>query len=340
MSLLRSVVAATALAVAATAALVGLPVPAAVAADCAGVTVVVDASRLSGGIDQKCQGSSGGTARGLFAAAGHTQEDDPRQPGFVCYVDSQPSQRQCARDSAAGSYWSLWVSDGRSGTWSYSSLGVDGLSVPAGGYVAWVWQSGGRSAPGVAATPRSSGSSGSGDSGGGSSSGGSGGGSSSGGSGSSGSGSSGSGSSGSGSSGSRGSGSGSSGTPGARGSADAPGSAAPGASGNPSDPGASGDPSDPADPSAGASAGADATADPSAAPTDGASTEGGEPSASGDATAYDVETEAGRVDDAAGTEPGGTLPWWVVVPVLVALAGGGGAAVVWRRKQAPQGPLL
>ena len=37
-------------------------------------------------------------------------------------------------------YWSLWWSDGKSGTWKYSSTGVTSLKVPDGGSVALSWQ--------------------------------------------------------------------------------------------------------------------------------------------------------------------------------------------------------
>jgi hypothetical protein len=47
-------------------------------------------------------------------------------------------------------YWGLFWSDG-SGGWVYSSEGVDALSIPDGGSVAFAWQDGGaRDQPGVA----------------------------------------------------------------------------------------------------------------------------------------------------------------------------------------------
>ena len=52
--------------------------------------------------------------------------------------------------AAGHAYWGLFWSDGRSGTWTYASVGVGSLRVPAGGFIGWRFQDGGaRSAPGV-----------------------------------------------------------------------------------------------------------------------------------------------------------------------------------------------
>ncbi|HEY1135192.1 MAG TPA: hypothetical protein VGE77_11520, partial [Nocardioides sp.] len=151
-------VAATTLAVAATPVL-GVVTASPAAADACtgsgGVTVVVDGGPLGGGVDETCVGS-GGRADALFASAGHRLEYQPGDPGYVCYVDSRPGA-DCGRDKAALNYWSLWWSDGESGSWVYSGLGVRSLTVPDGGYVAWVWQNDGtRTVPATSAAPRTS----------------------------------------------------------------------------------------------------------------------------------------------------------------------------------------
>jgi hypothetical protein len=135
----------------------GLPGPAQ-AATCGtahGVTVVVDAHQLVGGIQTACDLTGAGKhASSQLTDVGHALTYAQRQPGFVCRVDGSPSSDPCINTSPADAYWSLWWSDGTSGQWSFSSLGVGSLTVPEGGYVALSWQGGsGRAAPRVAPKP-------------------------------------------------------------------------------------------------------------------------------------------------------------------------------------------
>jgi hypothetical protein len=148
--LLRHVVRLAAVALAVTAAGSVVPVPPAQAATCgssSGVTVVVDFHQLRGGGAQAAcdSGGSGKYAAAQFADVGHalTYVQDE---AFVCQVDGLGSP-QCARTPPANAYWSLWWSDGKSGTWKYASLGVTALKVPSGGYVALSWQQGSSQAP-------------------------------------------------------------------------------------------------------------------------------------------------------------------------------------------------
>ena len=67
-----------------------------------------------------------------------------------------PASDPCVNTPPADAYWGLWWSDGESGSWSYASVGAGSLTVPDGGYVAFAWQSGSQSAPGVPATPHAS----------------------------------------------------------------------------------------------------------------------------------------------------------------------------------------
>ena len=53
----------------------------------------------------------------------------------------------CVSTPPANAYWGLYWSNGTSGSWSYSSLGVGSLTVPAGGSVAFAWQGGPRVRP-------------------------------------------------------------------------------------------------------------------------------------------------------------------------------------------------
>ena len=110
-----------------------------------GVTVVVDFHQL-GGVQSACDANGAGEyAADQFTDVGHTLTYVQGQ-AFVCQVDAAPTT-QCVRTPPATAYWSLWWSDGKSGTWTYASLGVGSLKVPAGGYVALSWQKGGAQAP-------------------------------------------------------------------------------------------------------------------------------------------------------------------------------------------------
>ena len=71
--------------------------------------------------------------------AGHSLTYVQRFPGFVCHIDGLPADDPCVNTPPADAYWGLWWSDGKTGEWTYSSLGAGSLAVPAGGYVAMVW---------------------------------------------------------------------------------------------------------------------------------------------------------------------------------------------------------
>ncbi|MGC4109203.1 MAG: hypothetical protein QM747_01980 [Nocardioides sp.] len=120
----------------------GSPAGAATCGSTAGVSVVVDFHQLgSGAVQSACDsGGAGKYASAQFADVGHTLTFVQSEP-FVCQVDGLGSP-QCAHTPPANAYWSLWWSDGKSGTWTYASLGVASLKVPAGGYVALSWQKG------------------------------------------------------------------------------------------------------------------------------------------------------------------------------------------------------
>jgi hypothetical protein len=128
-----------------------------------GVTVVVEYGALGGGTGQFCVPEGGGrTADRLLKDTGHELTYVQRFPGFVCRIEGLPADDPCVNTPPPDAYWGLWWSDGRSGEWSYSSLGAGSLSIPAGGYVAMVWdgssgdvrpQSGAPAHPTPTATP-------------------------------------------------------------------------------------------------------------------------------------------------------------------------------------------
>ncbi|MBO0845783.1 MAG: hypothetical protein J2P22_10235, partial [Nocardioides sp.] len=138
----------------------GVPVPAeaATCTSASGVSVVVDFHQLGGGVQTACDANGAGKyADAQFKDVGHTLTYVQRTPGFVCRVDGSPSSDPCVNTPPSNAYWSVWWSDGKSGTWTYSSSGVGSLKVPEGGYVALSWQQGdGKVKPGVAPTAHSS----------------------------------------------------------------------------------------------------------------------------------------------------------------------------------------
>jgi hypothetical protein len=132
------------------------PAQAATCSGTSGVSVVVDFHQLGGGVQTACDTDGAGKkyAADQFTDVGHVLTYVQGQ-AFVCEVDSKPAT-QCVRTPPANAYWSLWWSDGTSGTWTYASLGVASLKVPAGGYVALSWQKGtGQVPPGVTPTAHS-----------------------------------------------------------------------------------------------------------------------------------------------------------------------------------------
>lgn len=160
--MLRHVLGAAALAatLAATTVVVGVglaPAPASAAAcsGASGVTVVVDPDALGGGVRAGCDPRGAGRpASQVVPAAGFPLTYVQRQPGFVCRVSGAPQSDPCVDTPPADAYWGLFWSDGRSGEWVYSSVGVGSLEVPDGGYVAFAWQSGSRTEPAYDPVPR------------------------------------------------------------------------------------------------------------------------------------------------------------------------------------------
>ena len=118
-----------------------IPAPATAAGYCAGsgVNVVVDFGAIGGATEKGC--GSGSTAADVFRSAGVDLKRDAQYQGVVCKVENLPTDANCATMPAGNAYWGLYWSDGTSGHWVYSSVGVDGLKVPSGGFVAFAWQS-------------------------------------------------------------------------------------------------------------------------------------------------------------------------------------------------------
>ena len=120
-----------------------------------GVTVVVDFHELGGGLQQACDAGGGGQkASALFPDNGFPLTYVQRQPGFVCRVSGAPADDPCVNTPPANAYWGLWWSDGDSGSWTYSSVGVGSLTIPEGGSVALSWNDSSSSSPPGAPPPQ------------------------------------------------------------------------------------------------------------------------------------------------------------------------------------------
>ncbi len=134
---------------------VSAPAQASTCATSHGVTVVVDFHGLGGGAQSHCDlAGAGRTAATQLTDVGYRLAFVQRQPGFVCRVNGTPADDPCVNTPPSDAYWSLWWSDGKSGTWNYASVGAGSLTVPAGGYVALSWQGGtDRATPRVAPSP-------------------------------------------------------------------------------------------------------------------------------------------------------------------------------------------
>lgn len=120
-----------------------------------GVTVVVDYGPLRDGVGLGCDPDGAGKAASeVVPAAGFPLTYVSGEP-FVCRISGLPdsSQESCARTPPEDAYWALFWSDGKSGTWNYSSSGVASLEVPEGGSIGWRFQDGGaRENPGAPPT--------------------------------------------------------------------------------------------------------------------------------------------------------------------------------------------
>ena len=116
-----------------------------------GVTVVVDNGSLGGGTSVRCDPQGANTSGStVVPRSGYPLTYVQRQPGFVCRVGGAPASANCVGTPPSDAYWGLFWSDGKSGTWSYASVGIGSIKVPAGGFIGWRFQGGTRTDPGTA----------------------------------------------------------------------------------------------------------------------------------------------------------------------------------------------
>ncbi|MFD0202857.1 MULTISPECIES: hypothetical protein [Saccharothrix] len=117
------------------------------AADCAGVTVVVDFRSLGGGVQTGCAPGDPSSGTAALTAAGFGYTIAQRQPGFVCRINGKPSSDPCVTTSPANAHWAYWHGQ-PGGSWTYSSTSA-GSYDPAPGSVEG-WSFGAGEQPGIA----------------------------------------------------------------------------------------------------------------------------------------------------------------------------------------------
>ncbi|MFE9748124.1 hypothetical protein ACFYOT_24735 [Saccharothrix saharensis] len=121
--------------------------PTAQAADCGGVTVVVDFRSLGGGVQTGCAPGDPASGTAALTAAGFGYTFAARQPGFVCRINGEPSGDPCVTTSPTTAYWGYW--HGRpGGSWVYSSTSASAYDPAPGSVEGWSFGAGEQ--PGIA----------------------------------------------------------------------------------------------------------------------------------------------------------------------------------------------
>ena len=120
---------------------------AAQAADCAGVTVVVDFRSLGGGVQTGCAPGDPSSGTAALSAAGFGFTFAARQPGFVCRINGRPSSDPCVNTSPTTAYWAYWHGQ-PGGSWAYSSTSASAYDPAPGSVEGWSFGAGEQ--PGIA----------------------------------------------------------------------------------------------------------------------------------------------------------------------------------------------
>jgi len=117
------------------------------------VTVVVDASRLGGGVRTGCAAGSPRNGLEALRAAGFTVRGTARFPGFVCRIDDAPASDPCLDSAPADAYWAYWHGP-PGGGWTYSDTGAADRRPPVGSVEGWVFSDETGAPPSVAPPAR------------------------------------------------------------------------------------------------------------------------------------------------------------------------------------------
>lgn len=114
-----------------------------------GVTVIVDATALGGGLSQKCALDRPISGLDALRKAGFSWTPVSAQPAMVCRIDGRPgsADQSCVNSPPANAYWGYFRAN-RGGEWKYSSVGASAATIP-GGVEGWVFLTGDRRPPGL-----------------------------------------------------------------------------------------------------------------------------------------------------------------------------------------------
>jgi hypothetical protein len=126
--------------------IIGAP-PTAQAADCAGVTVVVDFRSLGGGVRTGCAPGDPSSGTAALTAAGFGYTFVTRQPGFVCKINDQPAGDSCNYTPPSDAHWSYWHGQ-PGGSWVYSNSSASAYNPAPGSVEGWSFGAG--EPPGIA----------------------------------------------------------------------------------------------------------------------------------------------------------------------------------------------
>ncbi|MCC8246538.1 hypothetical protein [Saccharothrix luteola] len=121
--------------------------PTAQAAECSGVTVVVDFRSLGGGVQTGCAPGDPATGTAALTAAGFGYTFASRQPGFVCRINGKPSSDPCVNTSPTTAYWGYWHGQ-PGGSWVYGNTSAGAYDPPPGSVEGWSFGAG--EPPGIA----------------------------------------------------------------------------------------------------------------------------------------------------------------------------------------------
>ncbi|GAB2957983.1 hypothetical protein GCM10027184_01100 [Saccharothrix stipae] len=117
------------------------------AADCAGVTVVVDFRALGGGVQTGCAPGDPASGTAALSGAGFGYTFAARQPGFVCRVNGKPGSDPCVNTSPPTAYWGYWHGQ-PGGSWVYSGTSASAHDPAPGSVEGWSFGAGEQ--PGIA----------------------------------------------------------------------------------------------------------------------------------------------------------------------------------------------
>jgi hypothetical protein len=125
------------------------PALAAACSGTTGVTVVVDFTKLGGGITVACDPTDPATGIAALKGAGFTVTGTKRYGlAFVCRINGKPNATQdpCVVTPPATKYWSYWHAS-RHGKWTFSTVGALSYNPKPNTVEGWAYGAG--TAPGI-----------------------------------------------------------------------------------------------------------------------------------------------------------------------------------------------